>query len=395
MQTQPFEIAVPEASLDDLRLRLDRTRHAPDFGNEDWRYGTRGDYLRELLDFWRDGYDWRAHEARMNAYRHYRTEIDGIPIHYIHQPAVAAEGVTPTPLLLTHGWPWTFWDYEELITPLTNPAAYGGDPALAFDVIVPSLPGFGWSSPLDQTGVHWGRTAELWHRLMTETLGYPRFAAGGGDWGGLVTGELGHRFPDEVIAVHLTLPGHPALLGAVRSEDWGPGEEGWEAHMRERMESGHSHMAVHSRDPQSLAVGLHDSPAGLAAWVIERRRAWSDSNGDLESVFSKDDLLTTLSVYWHTGTIGSSLRFYWESAQPFWRPAHGRAPKISVPTGIAVFPEDLVIVPRKAAERGCQLVHWSVMEAGGHFAPAEQPEALLRDIWSWWERVPASAKEAP
>jgi pimeloyl-ACP methyl ester carboxylesterase len=387
LQARDFQIEVPESSLSDLRARLERTRHAPDFGNEDWRYGTQAAYLEELLRYWREVYDWRAHEARMNAYSHHQVEIEGVPIHFMRHPGVAAAGRTPTPLLLTHGWPWTFWDYEKVIGPLTDPAAHGGDPAAAFDVIVPSLPGFGWSAPLTQTGVHWGRTAELWVRLMTDVLGYSRFAAGGGDWGGLVTAELGHRFPDQVIAIHLTLPGHPTLFGATRPEDWGPEEQGWQQHMLERMESGHSHMAVQSRDPQSLAAGLHDSPAGLAAWLIERRRAWSDCQGDLESVFSKEDLLTTLSVYWHTGTIGSSMRFYWESAQPFWQPAHPGEPAIGVPTGIAVFPEDLVIIPRKTAERGCQLVHWSVMDAGGHFAPAEQPEALVQDIWSWWRRV--------
>ena len=187
MQAQRFEIEVPETALEDLQARLARTRHAPDFANDDWRYGTRGEYLRELLVFWRENYDWRSHEARMNAYAHYRVEIDGVPIHFIRAPGVSAGVRRPTPLLLTHGWPWTFWDYEKVIGPLTDPGKYGGDPAAAFDVIVPSLPGFGWSAPLVQTGVHWGRTAELWVRLMTEVLGYPRFAAGGGG------GRFGHR----------------------------------------------------------------------------------------------------------------------------------------------------------------------------------------------------------
>jgi pimeloyl-ACP methyl ester carboxylesterase len=387
MQAERFEIRVPQASLDDLKARLARTRHADDFANDDWRYGMNGGYLRELIEYWKEGYDWRTHEARMNEYAHYRALIDGIPIHFLYQPGKAAPGITPTPLILSHGWPWTFWDYEKLIRPLADPGRHGGNPDHAFDVIVPSLPGFGWSSPLTQPGVHWGRTAELWVKLMTEVLGYERFAAGGGDWGGIVTGELGHRFPEQVIAIHLTLPGHPTLFAATRPEDWSDAEKDWPAHMAERMESGHSHMAVHSRDPQSLAAALDDSPAGLAAWIVERRRAWSDSRGDVESVFSKDDLLTTLSVYWHTRTIGTSLRFYWENAQSFWKPAHDRNPPIGVPTGIAVFPEDLVIVPRRAAERGSNLVHWSVMEAGGHFAPAEQPEALIQDMWAWWQRV--------
>ena len=387
MQAERFDIQVPQASLDDLQARLARTRESPDFGNDDWRYGMNGAYLRELLEHWQQRFDWRAVEARMNEYAHYRVLIDDIPIHFLYQRGKPAPGTTATPLVLTHGWPWTFWDYEPLIGPLADPGRYGGDPSHAFDVVVPSLPGFAWSSPLTQTGVHWGRTAELWVELMTRVLGYSRFAAGGGDWGGIVTAELGHRFPEQVIGIHLTLPGHPVLFGDTRPKDWSEDEAGWAEHMALRMETGHSHMAVHSRDPQSLAVALADSPAGLAAWIVERRRAWSDCGGDVERVFSKEDLLTTLSVYWHTRTIGTSLRFYWENAQPFWKPSHDGRPPIGVPTGIAVFPEDLVIVPRKTAERGSRLVHWSVMEAGGHFAPAEQPEALIRDIWAWWRRV--------
>ena len=284
------------------------------------------------------------------------------------------------PLVLTHGWPWTFWDYERLIRPLADPAAHGGDPADAFHVVVPSLPGYAFSTPLTTPGVHWARTADLWVRLC-ELLGYERFAAQGGDWGALVTAELGHRFADRLIGIHLTLPGHPALVsGGIEADDWGPSEEDWAERQRSRRHAIRSHMAVHGYDPQTLAHALHDSPAGLAAWIVERRRAWSDCGDDVERRFSKDQLLTTASLYWLTESLGSSIRFYWENRHFRWTPAHDRTPAIPTPTGIAVFPGELMFLPRKVAERNANLVHWSVMTAGGHFAPAEEPERLVDDI---------------
>ena len=378
MSARPFEIAIPEPALQDLRERLARARFATDFANDDWAYGTNGAYLRELVDYWLDGFDWRAQEAAMNAYAHHRATIDGIPIHFIHERGV---GPNPMPLVLTHGWPWTFWDYEKLIRPLADPGAHGGDPADAFDVVVPSLPGFGFSAPLETPGVHWGRTAELWVELMRGVLGYDRFAAQGGDWGGLVTGELGHRFADHLYGIHVTLPGHPAFLSQRRPEDYGPEESDWAEREQAMVPKITSHMAVHTADPQTLAFALHDSPIGLAAWIVERRRAWSDCGGDVERRFGKDDLLTTLSLYWLTGTIGTSLRFYKESMEPtWWSPAHDRAPMIEAPTGVAVFLNEVMLVPKRTAERASNLVHWSVFESGGHFAPAEEPAALIEDV---------------
>ena len=202
MQPEKFEIEIPQAALDDLQDRLARSRAANDFANANWAYGMNGDYLRELVDYWQNDFDWRAQEAAMNEYDHYRATIDDVPIHFIHEPG---KGPDPIPLVLTHGWPWTFWDYEKLIRPLSDPASFGGDPADAFHVVVPSLPGFAFSSPLETPGVHWGRTAELWVALMRDVLGYDRFAAQGGDWGALVTGELGHRFAEHLYGVHVTL----------------------------------------------------------------------------------------------------------------------------------------------------------------------------------------------
>ena len=377
MTPEPFRIEVADAALDDLAERLARARLAPDFGNEDWGYGTPSSYLEELVRYWRDAYDWRRHEAAMNAFAHFRVRIDGVPIHFVHEPG---RGPDPLPLVLTHGWPWTFWDYEALIRPLADPAAFGGDPADAFHVVVPSLPGFGFSTPLDRTGVHYGRVAELWVKLMRDVLGYPRFAAQGGDWGGIVTAELGHRFAESLVGIHLTLAGHPCILAARRPEDYAEAEADWperEAVMRPKTSS---HMAVHTTDPQTLAHGLNDSPVGLASWIVERRRAWSDCGGDVERRFSKDALLTTVALYWFTQSIGTSMRFYKESLAPWWRPAHARTPAIEAPTAIAMFVNDVVLVPRKTAERATNLVHWSVFEEGGHFAPAEEPERLVEDV---------------
>ena len=389
MKPEPFSIEIPESAIQDLRDRLSRARFASDFENEDWRYGTNGAYLRELIEYWRDGYDWRQHEAAMNEYAHYRVAIDGIPIHFIHE---RGKGPNPIPIVLTHGWPWTFWDYEKLIRPLTDPAAYGGDPADAFDVVVPSLPGFAFSSPLKQTGIHWGRTAELWHRLMREVLGYDKFAAQGGDWGAIVSGELGHRYSEDLIGIHVTLPGHPAFLSQIRPDDYGPGEEDWAARQKAQRPKIASHVAVHTSDPQTLAFSLNDSPIGLASWLVERRRAWSDCDGDVERRFSKDDLLTAISLYWFTETIGTSMRFYQESMgsdlrSTWWKPAHDRTPAIPTPTGVAVFVNELMLLPRRTAERASNLHQWSIFPSGGHFAPSEEPEILVDDIRSCFRNL--------
>jgi pimeloyl-ACP methyl ester carboxylesterase len=286
------------------------------------------------------------------------------------------------PLILTHGWPWTFWDFERVIRPLADPGAFGGDPADAFDVVVPSLPGFGFSSPLGVTGIGPFQTADLWVRLMRDVLGYDRFAAQGGDWGAIVTAQLGHAHADSLLGVHLSLP---ALLGGVlgrlKAEDYGPGEEGWYEQMQTRMaQTAASHLAVHRLDPQTLAWACHDSPVGLAAWILERRRNWSDCDGDVERRFSKDDLLTTMSIYWFTETFVSSVRYYREALLAGWRPAHDRRPRIEAPTAIAVFPRELILVPRSVAAQESDLRRWTVMPSGGHFAPAEEPELLVEDI---------------
>jgi pimeloyl-ACP methyl ester carboxylesterase len=378
MAAERFEISIPEEALADLRQRLARTRFAEDFANSGWEYGTNRAYLKELVAYWIDRFDWRAQEKAMNAFTHFRTTIEDVPIHFIHE---RGKGPKPMPLVLSHGWPWTFWDLHKVIRPLADPAAFGADPRDAFDVVVPSLPGYGFSTPLRKTGFNFWRTADLWVKLMQDVLGYPRFAAEGGDWGALVTAQLGHKYADRLFGayVHLLAP-LDVFLGTLpdRSE-YGPDEQGLferNAHFF-TAESGYS--AIQATKPQTLAFALNDSPAGLASWLVEKRRTWSDCGGDVERRFTKDELLTTITLYWVTQSFGTSARYYYECTHNPWRPSHSRTPVVEAPTGVGVF-HDVVVLPRKWAEGYYNLKHWTPMPRGGHFAPMEEPELLVKDV---------------
>lgn len=380
----PFTIHVPQGDLDDLAERLARTRWADDFANESWTYGVEGGYLRELVDHWRHRFDWRAVEARMNAVPQYRVAIDDVPIHYAHGRGA---GPRPLPLILSHGWPWTFWDFQAVIGPLTDPAAHGGDPADAFDVVVPSLPGFGFSSPLRRTGMHPAAIADLWRRLMVDVLGYERFAAQGGDWGAFVTAWLGHAHADRVLGIHQSMPAFiTTASGRLTADDFALDELPRYETMQAKAGAVASHLAVQTHDPQTLAWALNDSPVGLAAWIVERRRAWSDCDGDVERRFSKDDLLTTVSLYWFTRTFHTSARIYADARRERPRPVHDRTPEVEVPTAIAVFPQDVIQYPRAVAERHANLQRWTVMPRGGHFAPMEEPDLLVDDVRRFFRR---------
>jgi pimeloyl-ACP methyl ester carboxylesterase len=383
MKPERFAIEIPQTKLDDLRRRLDQVAWAPEIANDDWRYGTSGRYLRELVATWRDGYDWRAHEKAMNAYEHYRVRIDGIPIHFMRVPG---QGPAPIPLVLTHGWPWTFWDFRKVIGPLSDPGAHGGDPRDAFELIVPSLPGYAFSTPLEKTGVNWCTTADLWLKLMREALGFERFAAHGGDWGALVTLQLGYKYPEALIGIHST---HPFPLPPfVGERPWSMAEAtaaltagttdhaaalAWEKRFV-------SHVAVHMLDPQTLAFALHDSPVGLASWLVERRRSWSDCGGDVERRFSKDDLLTSISLYWLTDSFASSIRYYAEAPNSGWKPLRNSLPAIPTPTGLSLFRPDLPPGSRDWMRDYFNLKLLREHDSGGHFAPAENPEAVITDL---------------
>lgn len=344
-------------------------------GPDDWRYGVSARYMRELVDYWRHHYDWRAEESAIKRWPHVRGVIDGVTVHAVVEHG---SGPSPVPLILTHGWPWTFWDFAKVIGPLAHPECFGGDSADAFDVVVPSLPGSVFSSP-SVPGVGWRQTAALWVKLMRE-LGYERFGAHGGDSGAFVTAQLAHEFADRVIGAHLTFPALLGVdLGAVDRDDFAPDEiADFDRQYPAPVLT--THFLTHIFEPQTLAWAMQDSPVGLAAWMLHRRRAWSDCSGDVETRFTKDELITSFSLYWLTGTVAGSMRFYADSFLTPWTPSHGRQPTLEAPTGLAVFPGELAHVPRALAERTANLVHWSRMGRGGHFAAAEEPELLINDL---------------
>jgi len=385
MGPERFEIEIEQARLDDLQRRLRNAHWSPDFGNGDWQYGVERGWLERMVRYWLEEFDWRAQEAAINDFEHYRTEIDGIRIHYLH---ARGRGPDPRPLILTHGWPWTFWDWKDVIPRLADPAAFGARAEDAFDVIVPSLPGFGFSAPLRTTGIDAGRIAQLWLALMRDVLGHARFGAAGGDWGAAVTGELALFCPEALTGIFLTLPWLPGIDGRFLPADaFAPDEQWMVARGEEAAPLQASHFTVQSHDPQTLAYALADSPLGLAAWLWERRRAWSDCNGDVESVFSRDFLCTTASLYWLTDTIGSSMRIYKEFANSSAALARRGVQHVGVPTGIAIAPKDLIFLPRRLAEKHCDLRRWTVLPRGGHFGPAEQPEPVADEIRTFFTQA--------
>ena len=376
MNPEPFRIDVPQAEIEDLHRRLAHTRLPDDHDNDDWRYGVPRDWLEPLLEHWRTRFDFRAEEARINAFPQYRVTIDDVPVHFLW---VRGKGPYPKPLVLTHGWPWTFWDWQALIGPLSDPGAHGGDPADSFDVIVPSLPGFGFSTPVRQRGINVRAIGRLWRRLMCEVLSYGRFFAAGGDWGSMVTAELGHAHADVVTGVHLTLPLLPGLdLRSLTADRFGADEQWMLARNAAARPITDVHVAVQRRDPQTIGYALEDSPAGLAAWLWERRRNWGDPRSS--TLTDPDRLCSLASLFWYGRTITSSMRLYAEHHDAPWRPVPGHNGKlIPVPTSFAVAPHELVLLPRSLAEQETDLRRWTVFKAGGHFLPVEQPDELVAE----------------
>jgi pimeloyl-ACP methyl ester carboxylesterase len=375
MHVEPFRIAVPDAVLADLRERLARTRFISEMPDCGWKYGTNLAYLRELVAYWKDRYDWRAAEARLNAFPQFRAQVGKLGIHFIHQRGV---GPDPLPLVITHGWPGSVAEFTKIIGPLTDPARHGGDPADAFHVVAPSMPGYGFSDHPTEPGMDPERIAGVWVELM-RGLGYERFGAQGGDWGSMVTTYLGYRHGAHVIGIHLN------MVVALPEDQQNPNLEGvtpeemsslMEVQQFLHEETGYQR--IQGTKPQTLAFALNDSPAGLLAWIVEKFRTWSDCNGDVECRFSKDELLTNVMLYWVPETANSSCRLYYEAvhADKF-PPANFR---VDVPTGCAIFPREIIKPPRVWAERLFNVQRWTRMASGGHFAAMEEPEALVDDI---------------
>lgn len=373
MTLQTFKVQIPQETLDDLQQRLARTRWPDEISGAGWDYGSNLSYMKDLLDYWQSHFDWRAQEEKINRFSHFRASIDNFGIHFIHE---RGKGSNPMPIIITHGWPSSFYQMLKIIPLLTDPASHGGDPADSFDVIVPSMPGYGFSDLPSKPGFTLSHIANLWARLMKEELGHHRFAAQGGDIGSGVTARLALTYPELLVGIHVNDVRNPYLGEGARGlseaeRKFVAEEEKWEK------EEG-AYGSIQATKPQTLAYGLNDSPVGLAAWVVEKFRSWSDCDGNVERRFTKDELLTNLTIYWATKTINSSIRLYYEHRHNSLPPKRGE--RIQVPTAVALFPKDLSRPPREWAERTCNVQRWTEMPRGGHFAAMEEPELLVEDI---------------
>ncbi|HEX6074873.1 MAG TPA: epoxide hydrolase [Micromonosporaceae bacterium] len=379
---EPFRIAVDDAVLADLRERIRATRWPDQVPGMGWQQGTELGYLRRLLGHWADDFDWRTRERELNRQPHFRAELDGVRIHFVHQRARGGDGI---PLILTHGWPSTFLEMLPLLGPLTDPPDGPG-----FDVVVPSLPGYGFSERPPRTGVNYRYVAGLWHGLM-RGLGYRRYGAHGSDFGSGVATVMALDRPDLMIGVHLTNLDIAPYTGP-DSRPLSEAEAGYLQHNGAWWQAEGGYKAIQSTKPQTLGYGLQDSPAGLAAWILEKWRSWADSGGDLDRRFSRDFLLSMLTIYWATGTITSSMRDYFDNR---WHPVTiGPDDAVTVPTGIAVFSREYLPEgepPREWAERLYDVRRFTVMPRGGHFAAVEEPELVAHDISEFFAGLTAGS----
>jgi epoxide hydrolase len=374
-EVQPFRIDIPDAALDDLRDRLARTRWPDELPGAGWAYGVPLGYLRELAEYWRAGYDWRAQEARLNRFPQFITAIDGARVHFLHVRSPEPQAL---PVVITHGWPGSVAEFLDVIGPLTDPGAHGGDPADAFHLVIPSIPGYGFSGPTQDTGWTTARVAKAWTELMRR-LGYRRYGAQGGDWGAFVSPELGRADPDHVVGVHV----NAATFGFIPFGDVGPQElatftDAEKARLQRLkwfLSEGNAYFQIQATRPQTLAYGLTDSPVGQLAWNVEKFKEWTHPAEDLpERAVDRDQLLTNVMLYWLTGTAGSAARLYYENVHA----ASWGQPPATTPTGVAVFAEDVAI--RRYAERANNIVHWSEFDRGGHFAAMEAPDLFVQDV---------------
>lgn len=373
---EAFQIQVDDAVLEDLHRRLMRTRLPDQIEGTGWEYGIPVDYLRQLVEFWRDTYDWRSQEARLNGFDHNWTDIDGQRIHFIHAQSAHPDA---RPLLLTHGWPGSFVEFLDVIPRLTNPESYGGRASDAFHVIAPSLPGYGFSEPARSRGWDVPRIARAFVALMGR-LDYPDYVAQGGDWGAQVTTRIASLDPEHCAAIHLNMaPGVPPQSPEALTEE----ELADLAAMKEFAKEESGYADEQGTKPQTLGVALNDSPAGLLAWMVEKFRTWSDCDGQPENCFTREQLISNVMTYWVTETAASSARLYWENKHS----SAGAPPFVQVPTGVARYPKEVLRWPRSWVERQCNVVYWTVMERGGHFPAMEQPELFVNDLRDFFRTV--------
>lgn len=373
---KPFKIEIPQSVLVDLKNRLEATRWTDEPEKDGWSYGTNPMYLRELVNYWKTEYDWRKHEAELNKLNQYKATIDGVEIHFIYEKG---KGKNPKPLILTHGWPDSFYRFYKAIPMLTDPARFGQDPDRSFDVIVPSLPGFGFS---DRVALNDDKIAGIWKKLMTEVLGYKTFVAAGGDIGSGVTKALATSYPEVVSSIHLTDVGYPD-----GTEDWSAmsqAEQQFGQFSQQWFYTEGAYIMIQSTKPQTLGYGLNDSPVGLASWILEKFNSWREGDVSIDQTYTKDELITNIMIYWVTQTANSSIRTYLENARASYTEFGPKpAEKVLTPTGVAVFPGDANF-PKEWADRRVNVKRFNNMPRGGHFAALEVPELWVSEITSYF-----------
>jgi epoxide hydrolase len=366
---RPFRVDISQAELDDLKARLAQTRWPDQLPGVGWEYGIPLDYVQNLAEYWRTSYEWRLHERMLNSFPQFTTTIDGQRVHFLH---VRSPEPNAVPLIITHGWPGSVVEFINIIGPLTDPRAHDADPADAFHLVVPSIPGYGFSGPTHDRGWNVHRIAQAWAELMRR-LGYHRYGAQGGDWGSAISRELGLVAGEHIIGVHLNMLAPWVPQGATDLTD----DERQRAETIRRFRAtGAGYSAIQSTRPQTVAYGLTDSPAGQLAWIAEKFGEWTD-NGLPDEAVDRDRLLTNVSVYWFTKTAGSSARLYYEAARSG---SWGPSATSTAPTGLAVFPREIARPIRRFAEQSNNIVRWTEYDRGGHFAAMEVPELLVDDI---------------
>ncbi|MCL4560198.1 MAG: epoxide hydrolase [Chloroflexi bacterium] len=377
MDIQPFAIQIPQATLDDLQTRLAMTRWPDQLEGFAWEFGANLGYMKTLIDYWQNQYNWRAEEAKLNQFPQYLADIQGQRIHFIH---ARGKGPDPMPIILTHGWPSSFFEMLKLVPLLTDPNSSGGDPEDSFDVVIPSMPGYGFSShPRERGGMSGCLAAGMWAKLMTDGLGYKRFAAAGSDFGAIITQYLTQDYPNLLTGIYLTYIGFYPMVPD--QSELSEAEKRYLGAQQVWTFREGAYFMIQSTKPQTLSYALTDSPVGLAAWITEKFHSWTDSDGDLDQHISKDELLTNIMIYWLTQTIGSSIRSYVDQTPGKMEPLP------PIPAAFASFPKDILPPPREWVARRVNLRHWTVMPRGGHFAALEEPQLMAEDMRKFFRQM--------
>ncbi len=379
MEVRDFKIRISDKALEDLSFRLKNTKWANHIQPSDWSMGTDEAYLHTLVDYWINDYNWRTQERELNQLSQYMCNIDGVNIHFFH---IKGKGSNPQPIILTHGWPDSFIRYQKIIPLLTDPASYGGNPDVSFDVIIPSLPGIGFSTIPEPRGFNNAQVADLWVKLMVEKLGYRKFGAAGGDMGSGVTRYMALNYPEHLTGIHLTDVGIIRGIMTANDNDLSAEEKQYKRDAGQWITQEGGYMSIQSTKPQTIAYGLSDSPVGLAAWIIEKFYSWSDCSRGFENTYTMDELLNNIMIYWLNNSIASSARMYYENTHSL--PPMG---KIDVPTGMALFAKDVLLPPKAWVEKNLNVVHWTEIPKGGHFTAMEEPELFADDICKYYRNI--------